>query len=364
MQKRKIVVIIVILVVLIGGIFLALDKKLEFNLAINEHNKILAAEDTVSFINSTLSDDKGIYTNYLDKESVGDETKGHYVLSESEGLMMLYGVETGNKDIVDTHLKIIEDMMMKNDLVSWRAIGDEKSMVSSTIDDLRIVKASALAYKRFNDNRYKKIFFKLSEGLKNNSVHKGCLVDFNDSGLLSDTVTLSYMDLGALSILSDVDNDYEKIEEKSKEIVEGGYISDDIPLYRKSYNINAEEYSDEENNDLLLTSMIYLYKSEVGEDTSKFLKWIDDKLNNDGFLCSTYSSETGEVTSSIESTAIYSVVAMVARNSGDINLYNKLKEKLYLYKIDEGELKGAFGYLDNKEIYSFDNLMAILALIE
>ena len=304
MQKRKIVVIIVILVVLIGGIFLALDKKLEFNLAINEHNKILAAEDTVSFINSTLSDDKGIYTNYLDKESVGDETKGHYVLSESEGLMMLYGVETGNKDIVDTHLKIIEDMMMKNDLVSWRAIGDEKSMVSSTID------------------------------------------------------------VGALSILSDVDNDYEKIEEKSKEIVEGGYISDDIPLYRKSYNINAEEYSDEENNDLLLTSMIYLYKSEVGEDTSKFLKWIDDKLNNDGFLCSTYSSETGEVTSSIESTAIYSVVAMVARNSGDINLYNKLKEKLYLYKIDEGELKGAFGYIDNKEIYSFDNLMAILALIE
>ncbi|CDM68523.1 putative membrane protein [Clostridium bornimense] len=364
MKKKKIIIIAII--VMLGGIgsIIAMNNKLEFKLPINGHNKILEVEDTVKFINNNLSDVNGIYTNYLEKESAGDETKGHYVLSESEGLMMLYGVETGNKDIADTHLKIIENMMMENNLVSWRVRGEKKSMVSSTIDDLRIVKASALAYKRFDDAKYRKVFFKLSEGIKNNSVYKGCLVDFNDNGILSDTVTLSYMDLGALSILADVDKDYKEIEEKSKKIVEGGYISDAIPLYRKSYNINEEEYSKEENNDLLLTSMIYLYKSEVGEDTSKFLYWVKDKLNKDGFLCSTYSSETGEATSKVESTAIYSVVAMVARNSRETNLYNKLKEKLSLYKIDEGDLKGAFGYLENKEIYSFDNLMAILALIE
>lgn len=365
MKSKKIITIITITLIL-GGILgvIAMDNKLEFKLPINGHNKILEVEDTLEFINNNLSDENGIYTNYLEKESVGDETKGHYVLSESEGLMMLYGVETGNKDITDTHLKIIENMMMENNLVSWRVRGEEKSMVSSTIDDLRIAKASALAYKSFNDTKYRKMFFKLADGIKDNAVYKGCLVDFNDNGNLSDTVTLSYMDLGALSILSDVDKDYKEIEKKSKEIVEGGYISDTIPLYKKSYNVNTEEYSYEENNDLLLTSMIYLYKSEVGEDTSKFLYWVNEKLKKDGFLCSTYSSETGEATSKVESTAIYSVVAMVARNSGDTNLYNKLKEKLSLYKINEGDLKGAFGYLDNKEIYSFDNLMAILALIE
>ena len=241
MKSKKIITIITITLIL-GGILgvIAMDNKLEFKLPINGHNKILEVEDTVEFINNNLSDENGIYTNYLEKESVGDETKGHYVLSESEGLMMLYGVETGNKDIADTHLKIIENMMMENDLVSWRVKGEEKSMVSSTIDDLRIVKASALAYKRFDDTKYRKMFFKLADGIKNNAVYKNCLVDFNDNGNLSDTVTLSYMDLGALSILSDVDKDYKEIEKKSKEMVEGGYISDTIPLYKKSYNVSTE----------------------------------------------------------------------------------------------------------------------------
>lgn len=364
-KKREITIIILIMVIAgIIGFGIAMNNKLEFKLPINGHNKILEVEDTVEFIDNKLSDENGIYTNYLEKESLGDETKGHYVLSESEGLMMLYGVETGNKEVVDNHFKIIEDMMMENNLVSWRVRGEEKSNVSSTIDDLRIAKATALAYKSFNDAKYRKMFFKLADGIKNNSIYEGCLVDFNDNGNLSDTVTLSYMDLGALSILSDVDKDYKVIEERSRNIVEGGYISDKIPLYRKSYDVNKNKYSNEENNDLLLTSMIYLYKSEVGEDTNKFLYWIDEKLKKDGFLCSTYSSKTGEATSNVESTAIYSVVAMVARNSGDVDLYNKLKEKLSLYKIEEGDLKGAFGYLENKEIYSFDNLMAILALIE
>ena len=55
----------------------------------------------------------GIYTNYIDKSSEGDITKGHSVLSESEGLMMLYSVNANNKELFDEHFDIVKEMRLK-----------------------------------------------------------------------------------------------------------------------------------------------------------------------------------------------------------------------------------------------------------
>ena len=52
----------------------------------------------------------GIYTNYIDKSSEGDITKGYSVLSESEGLMMLYSVNSNNKELFDEHFDIVKEM--------------------------------------------------------------------------------------------------------------------------------------------------------------------------------------------------------------------------------------------------------------
>ena len=54
----------------------------------------------------------GIYTNYIDKSSEGDITKGHSVLSESDGLMMLYSVNANNKELFDEHLDIVKEMIL------------------------------------------------------------------------------------------------------------------------------------------------------------------------------------------------------------------------------------------------------------
>ena len=59
----------------------------------------------------------GIYTNYIDKSSEGDITKGYSVLSESEGLMMLYSVNSNNKELFDEHFDIVKEMRLKNGLI-------------------------------------------------------------------------------------------------------------------------------------------------------------------------------------------------------------------------------------------------------
>lgn len=66
----------------------------------------------------------GIYTNYIDKSSEGDITKGHSVLSESEGLMMLYSVNANNKELFDEHFDIVKEMRLKMDLL----VGEKKEM--------------------------------------------------------------------------------------------------------------------------------------------------------------------------------------------------------------------------------------------
>jgi len=56
------------------------------------------------FINHKLSEENyGIHTNYLDSITTGEKTRGHDVLSESEGLIMLYAVETGNKELFNNY---------------------------------------------------------------------------------------------------------------------------------------------------------------------------------------------------------------------------------------------------------------------
>lgn len=305
----------------------------------------------------------GIYTNYIDKISEGDITKGHSVLSESEGLMMLYSVNANNKELFDEHFDIVKGMRLKNGLISWRKEGNENSPSSATIDELRIIKALLLANNRWNSFYYKFYAINIANSLLKHAEENETLVDYIDNYGKGNTTTLCYLDLPTMKLLSQVDKKWEGIYEKSNSIIENGKISEEVPLYRKVFYEETQKYDEEENVDFLLSTIVILNRIEAGENEEASIKWIKEKFKKDGFLVATYNTKNGDATSQIESPSIYSNVTLIANHIGDKELFNKAIDKLKYYQIKNKDsvLYGGFGDEKTNSVYSFDNLNALLA---
>lgn len=365
-MKKWIVAIGIILVIFICVLFFNREYLKPVHMTINWNENFNPPEEKVlfDFIENDLSKSGyGIYTNYLDKSSEGDITKGHSVLSESEGIMMLYAVNANNKELFDSHFDIVKDMRLKNGLISWRKEGSENSPSSATIDELRIIKALLLANNRWGDFYYKFYAVNIANSLVKHAEENGTLVDYIDNYGKGNTTTLCYLDLPTMKLLSQVDKKWEDIYEKSNQIIEKGKISENIPLYKKVFYEETKKYDEEENVDLLLSTIVILNRIEAGENEESSINWINDQFKKDGFLVATYNEQSGEATSQIESPSIYSNVALIANYIGDKELFNRAINKLKYYQIKDKNsiLYGGFGDEKTKSVYSFDNLNALLA---
>lgn len=171
-MKKLLIILGGILVILIGFLLFNMEYIKPINMEVNWEDNFNPKEEKIllNFIEKDLSKKGyGIYTNYINNTSEGDITKGHSVLSESEGLMMLYAVNANNKELFDEQFEIVKNMRLKNGLISWRKEGDENSDSSATIDELRIIKALLLAY-----NRWDKFYYKFYAINIANSLLKTC----------------------------------------------------------------------------------------------------------------------------------------------------------------------------------------------
>lgn len=365
-MKKWLVTLGIVLVIVIGGIYVNREYLKPVHMTINWNNNFNPPEEKIlfDFIENDLSKSGyGIYTNYLDKSSEGDITKGHSVLSESEGIMMLYAVNSNNQELFDSHFDIVKDMRLKNGLISWRKDGNENSPSSATIDELRIIKALLLANNRWGNFYYKFYAINIANSLVKHAEENGTLVDYIDNYGKGNTTTLCYLDLPTMKLLSQVDNKWKNIYEKSNQIIENGRISEVVPLYKKVFYQETQKYDEDENVDLLLSTIVILNRIEAGENEENSIRWIKDKFEKDGFLVATYNSQNGGATSQIESPSIYSNVALIANYIGDKELFNKAINKLKYYQIKDknSTFYGGFGDEKSQSVYSFDNLNALLA---
>ena len=314
--------------------------------------------------NHMTTDNGGIKTNYLNEKNDGDITKGDSVLSESEGLMLLYYLERDDKEGFNKTFEYIKNnMLLSNGLISWRVDGDKKSDVSATIDDLRIIKALIMGGEKWNNLKYRYYAIEMANGVYRKLRTENLLVDFNDGQTNSDKVTLCYIDLEALQYLNNIDFKWKSIRVESEKILNGGFISNKVPLYRKYYDIKTKKYDNDENVDMLLNTIILLDKAEVGQNISESLNWIIDKFKTDGAIYVSYNDATGEKTSDIQSTSIYANLLQIAEIENNKELYTLALRKLNAYQVLDKKSKLYGGYGDKKtmQVYSFDNLNALLA---
>ncbi|MGL5380801.1 glycosyl hydrolase family 8 [Clostridium sp.] len=331
--------------------------------AVESEEYLKEEEILLGFIENNMMDSKkGIYTNLIDEKSDGDITRGHSILSESQGMMMMYYLYSREDSLFDEMYNYINDnMLLDNGLISWRIDENIPSKVSATIDDLRIIKALLLGYKEFGNIKYKELALKISNGIYDNLLKDNYLIDFKDEYGISNNSTLCYLDLQSIKVLSEIDSRWISKFDKTLEVINDGYISKELPLYKNTYYTTKNEYSFDDIETLLSMSVI-LNKAEIGEDIGESINWIKERLKKDGYIASVYdinSLKGGK----IESTSIYAIIVQIAKVIGDKELEALGMKKMISFQVKnkKSNIYGGFGNEKTMEVYSYDNLNALLA---
>lgn len=350
-------------------IFYTISAKPSFETGIKWRNFSPGTQEALclQFLQKSMSSNNGIFTNFLDDKKVIELATGHQVLSESEGLIMLYAVQAGDKLLFDKHLDIIKNMVLDDGVIMWRVgkNGEILTKASASIDDIRIIRSLVFAYDRWNDKKYEKTLKELMYKTKKYELTTQGLIDYYDSNInvKANTITLSYIDLYTMNLLAQIDNDWGKAAKKGLEIIKGGFISEKIPFFRTCYDYQTKSYSKEDEINIIDYLKILLHLSEVGKCPNEAIDWLKSQIKTRGALFNSYYTSSGEPASNLQSSAAYAIACRIAVNIEDDKLYKMMKERLVMFQIIEqtSPLYGAFGDLKTQEVYSFDNLQALLA---
>ncbi|GKT32027.1 hypothetical protein ADUPG1_002173, partial [Aduncisulcus paluster] len=86
------------------------------------------------------------------------------------------------------------------------------------------------------------------------------------------------------------------------------------------------------------------------------------ELNRHGKLYSRYDLQ-GNPVSDVESTAAYAILGRLAKTAGDDELYKLAIHRMTMYQVQDTDtpIYGGFGDKKTLEVYSYDNLQALLA---
>ena len=320
------------------------------------------ATETEKFITNELTVEGGVHTNYLeiDRESPA----GFDVLSESQGIMMEYAVLKKDKVLFDRFLDyVLQNMLMSNSLAGWMVTKEEGAAeTNALVDDLRIFKAVYQANEHWGG--YDELVKRWGENILEYNISNRQLVDYYDSktNKKAKRITLCFLDLEAIELLNNVKNSNHDLYEQSYQLVEGGFINNEFPLYYSWYNYKKMEYvTDNLNMAEAMNTLLNL--ARVGELKDETIIWLENSLENGG-IKARYTTAGGIVEGyNYESTAIYALVAMIGDEIGNTKLVTKAVARMELMRVNDSSLKwnGAFTAAEGKDIFSFDQCMALLA---
>lgn len=317
---------------------------------------------TAEFVAGYMMDqDGGIHSSYVPENQVNINSE---VLSESQGLGLLYAVSVQDKELFDSILGYIKAFLWKEGLAAWRMEDGKAGSVNALIDDLRIYRALVEAEILWGG--YASDVRLCGKALSERTVLDGKFVDFYDfqNRIYASRFTLCYGDVRAMQLLAEDTGDKEvkRACEKTLELLQRGQISNEFPLYYSWYNYDREQYEKDDLNtaEAMLT---LLHLARQGKLKNNTIEWLRNQMAGEGIKMR-YSIE-GEVVSGYnqESTAVYAILVMIADEIGDDALRAqaiKKMEKMHIINM-EFPYNGAYGMEDGSGITSFDQLMPMLA---
>ena len=320
----------------------------------------------LSFMTLHMIDtDGGIRTNYKDMPNNIQLATGSEVLSESQGLMMNYALNTDNKMLFDQSLEYVQNSLANNNIIAYRYADDIGAYpVNAVVDDFRIIDALLTAGEVWEQSVYTEFALAYAENIYQTNVFDGRrLVDFYDIEYQSqnDFITLCYIDLNTLNRLKASDNRWRRVIRTMSGIIKNGYISDDFPLYATSYSYTEKFYQLDTIN-MVEAGLTVLNLARVGECTEITHNFLKQMILN-GPVYGRYYPD-GSPADTVESTAIYAILAQIAIELNDAEMYRACIDRMLAFQVldDSSEVYGAFADPDTLDLYAFDNLNALLAL--
>lgn len=311
--------------------------------------------------NEMITQQGGVRTNYLDKDHTADFATGAEVLSESMGLLMLYAVAKNDETLFQSSLGFIEEYLDTGDIIAYRYSDKGAYQVNAFVDDMRIIRALILADDLFG-GRYLEIALAYADRLYQTNIEDHYAYDMydNEYGLCNDFITLCYIDLYTMRVLGDYDEKWKNVFTVMREIVEEGYISDEFPMYASSYSYTSRRYRKGDIN-MIEAALTALNLARIDACPRRTLDYLKDSIRN-GAIYGVYK-RNGMKKSDTESTAIYAICALIAKEVEDGEMYAMCMDKMNGFQVidDTSEVYGAFADPVSLDLYSFDNLMALLA---
>lgn len=288
------------------------------------------------------------------------------LLSESNGLLMRYAVEAGDRELFDRQYAFVRKWMTGHlGLFFWKISHDAELTADATavVDDLRIVDAVLRAFDRWGEPEHRRFALEVAYAVAENEAVDGVFRDFvnwRDWGerTLSPRIQLSYLDMPAIRRIARSRDDWDELVEKNGDVLSKGQL--DSGLFWEAYDFEKRAYVGPTQNTI---NQLYsaLFLAEIDPGNQEALKFFRERWNEDGRILAEYDARNGRPTKFFESTSVYALLARYALVMGDRGFAAEIVDRLLRYQDvhEGGPLAGAF-YDD--EIYSFDNLEAMLTL--
>ena len=314
----------------------------------------------LAFISEQLFNGRGgICTSTMQNAS----PSGRDVLSESQGLMMLYALKAGDRALFDETWLFTRDSMMVDGLSAWYINAQGvKAQANALLDDLRIWYALHMASSRWGGD-YGAAAAGLQAAIAEKCLNSGGkLVDYVafDTGKQAETISLCYLDLEILEALAQEAPVFSNVLAQARITLFGGRISDDFPLYYSSYSYADDAYSDADLNtsEALYTLWNLARVHSLPEDA---LAWLRERVEN-GDLAARYHVDGQPAEGfSYHSTAAYGLAALIAREVGDGQLLELAVRRMERMCVTEwgDTMYGAY-HQKGSPTFAFDQLIPLL----
>lgn len=336
----------------------------------NDAQTALAVKQTQAYtgvrsfvLNHMIGPDGGVYTNLLPAQTQGDTTRGHDVLAESQGLLMEYAVQTNDAALFSRTWQYVQkNMLLADGLVAWRVVNGQAAGSNATVDDLRVCLALRQAASRFGSTAYRASADRIADALYRTCRQGNDLL----SGQKQDTtppVLLSYLDYDAIRANAQADKRWAAIETQARRLFTQARAGGSLPLYREQYTASSGTFVSQAAADTTASLLTFWYETQAGGGDAARRTALRGACETSGLFAS-YDTAGDSPASSVQSTAIYALAMLTARTANDAALYQAAAERMKAFQVGEdgGALSGGFGDAKSQTAYSFDNLLALLAL--
>lgn len=323
-------------------------------------------EQLQQFLEKHMLVNGSFITNYKARK---DQNKtelatGHDRLSESSGIWLRHLAMTGTQKQYDDFYRETKKQFFAKGQFTYRINADDsKSSVNASVDDMRIICSLIQAKERFKDLKYEKEIKNLVSTFKKQSIQNGMLVDFYDvdSKKPAHEVSLYYLDIKEMGYIYKVAGLPEKDLQFQYQLLKNGYISNKFPLYHTKYNYDTGKYQDGKNINIIESLLSILYLSEIGQEKEQSIQFVKNAVTT-GTLYNAYNTD-GTPADKSQSAASYAIAAMIGKEIGDEQLYQQAIKIVGNFQIMDPQslIYGGIGDQNTLQVYSFNNLMAMLA---